>query len=268
MRFYSQDNPPERFDSLELFPKHDEISGAKKCLKMGLLPSVTTVLNVHREEYLERWLCGQAIQEYAQNGNKAKEAVAHIYTRESENAQFGTDCHEVMEAAMKGEKMPEVSNDVMLHAGPLLAWIKKNVKETLFCEKTLASPTVGAAGTVDMVFIHNNGRRIVGDLKVVKFSYKFPPKPGLAYKMQLSAYEGMIQEVRPDDYTRMSFYLASPFGWDKKPDLRIFEHGVDYLPAFRNCRALWDAEIMQETPRSLIGDTIPNTWDPSTYKKP
>jgi hypothetical protein len=246
----------------------DETLGAKKCLKMGLLPSVTTVLNVHREEYLERWLMGQAIQEYSTNGNDAKGAVAHIYNRESENAQFGTDCHGVMEAAMKGEKMPEVTNEVMLHTGPLLAWIKKNVKETLFCEKTMASPRVGAAGTVDMVFIHNNGRRIIGDLKVTKFSFKFPPKPGLAYKMQLSAYEGMIQEVRPDEYTRMSFYLASPFGWDKKPDMRIFEHSVDYLPAFQSARALWDANIMQEMPKSLIGDVIPNTWDPSTYKKP
>lgn len=269
MRFYDPTikDAPERLDSLELFPRAGEIEGARRCLALGFLPSVTTVLNVHREEYLERWLMGQAIQEYAQNGNKAKEAVAHIYDRESENAQFGTDCHEVMECVMLGKPMPDVSDDVMKHAAPLVKWIRDNVKGTLFCEKTLASEKVGAAGTVDMVFVHKNGRRIIGDLKVVKFSWKFPPKPGLAYKMQLSAYEGMIQEIRPDEYTRMSFYLASPFGWDKKPDIKVFEHGRCYLDAFKACRLLWDESIYQEMPQPMAGGIVHATFDPGQFKK-
>lgn len=269
MRFYDPAiaAAPERLDSLELFPKCDEVEGAKRCLKLGFLPSVTTVLSVHREEYLERWLCGQAVQEFASNGGDAKAAVDHIYTRESDNAQFGTDCHSVMEAVMQGEPMPDVSEEVMKHTAPLIAWIKDNVVETIFCEKTLASKSVGAAGTVDMVFVHKNGRRIIGDLKVVKFSWKFPPKPGLAYKMQLSAYEGMIQEVRPDDYTRMSFYLASPFGWDKKPDLKIFEHGKCYLSAFQAARILWEESIMQEAVSPMAGNSLPPTFDPGQYRK-
>ena len=268
MRFYDPaQDPPERLDSLELFPKYDEIKGAQLCLTAGLLPSVTTVLDTVRSPHIEKWLIGQGIEEFQQNGGDARAAVEHLYLRESEHAQFGTDCHEVMEAVMLGKPMPDVSEEVMKHAAPLIGWIKDNVAETLFCERTMASSNVGAAGTVDMVFVHKNGRRVIGDLKVVKFSWKFPPKPDIKYKMQLSAYEGMIQEIRPDDYTRMSFYLASPFGWDKKPELRTFEHGKCYLDAFKAARILWEETLLQEMPKAMDGNTLHATFDPGQYRK-
>jgi len=267
-RFYDPaTSPPERFDSLELWPNYDEVSADKQCVRMGLLPSVTTVLDAVRSPYLERWFIGEGIEEFKVNGGKKKEAVDHIYDRESTNAQFGTDCHEVMEAVMKGEPIPDVSEEVMKHSAPLIAWIKENVKETLFCEQTMASKKVGAAGTVDMVFTHKNGRRVVGDLKVVKFSWKFPPKPDIKYKMQLSAYEGMIQELRPDDYTRMSFYLASPFGQEKIPVLKTFEHTKCYLDAFLAARVLWENTLLQEMPKPMEGCELVETFDPAKYRK-
>lgn len=246
MRFYTDEEKPERVHTEELYPHLSEEDAARKMLRCGLLPSVTTVLDVNREEHIEKWLCGQAIQEYAQNGNKAKEAVSTIYTRESDNANFGTDCHEVVEMHMLGGDTPVVSDEVKAHAAPALRWLKDNVKRVIAAEMCRASSDLGVAGTVDMVFETKGGELVVGDLKVVKFSYKFPPHPGFSYRMQLSAYEQMMHEVTGDRYKRWSFYLASPFGWDKKPELRIFKHERDSLPAFRLCRQLWEEKLMQE----------------------
>lgn len=270
MRFYDPSTKPcERLDSLELFPKLPEKDGAKKCLKAGLFPSVTTCLNIIREEYLERWLIKEAIKEVL-GGKTMEEAVEEIYTRESPNAVFGTDCHAVAEHWF-GAPKPEVTAKVMAHAAPLIRWFENNVKEVIFSERLLASPSMKVAGAIDLGFIDSRDRLIVGDIKVVKFSDKFPPSPGLAYRCQLSAYREMLREDDGRDYHRMSLYLASPFGWDKKPRLRIFEHEHCYLDAFKACRQLWEAQVTQ--PTLLHYDPVDPkpttaTFDPTKYIKP
>jgi hypothetical protein len=270
MRFYDPTTAvPERLDSLELFPKLDEKEGAKKCLRLGLYPSVTTVLNVIREEYLERWLIKEAIKEVLA-GKTMDEAVNEVYDRESPNAVFGTDCHAVAEHWF-GAPKPEVTKKVEAHAAPLIRWFDKNVKEKIFSERLLTSPSMQVAGAVDLGFIDNQDRRIVGDIKVVKFSDRFPPSPGLAYRCQLSAYREMLREDDGHDYLRVSFYLASPFGWDKTPKLRVFEHDHDYLPAFKAARLLWAEQITQPTlltydPVETVAPT--STFDPSQFKRP
>lgn len=258
MRFYDPNTPiPERLDSKELLPHLDEKAGAKMCLKMGLYPSVTTVLNIIREDYLERWLIKEAIK-LVMDGSTMEEAVDEIYSRESPNAVFGTGVHACAEHWF-GHPKADVTKEMEKHAAPLLRWFEQNVEERIFSELLLASNTLKVAGAVDLGFIHKDGRRIVGDIKVVKFSDKFPPKPGLAYRCQLSAYREMLREYDGNDYHRMSLYLASPFGWDKKPRLRIFDHDHDYLPAFKACRLLWEEQVTQPELR---------TTDPDKASKP
>ncbi|MEI6871427.1 MAG: hypothetical protein WCL08_04025 [Verrucomicrobiota bacterium] len=213
---------------------------------MGFLPSVTTVLGVIREEYLERWKIGEGIKEYKDNGGDAKAAVSAIFSRESPNAQFGTDVHAVAECHMTGMPMPELSDEVKAHAAPLLGWLNKNVKKPLYNEILLASKSLGVAGAIDMAFEHVDGRLILGDIKVVKFSTQYPPKPGLAYRAQLSAYAEMLREHTGEKFERVSIYVASPFGWDKKPQMKTFEYKDCYLDAFKSCRDLWMAQVTQE----------------------
>lgn len=265
MRFYTNEEDPQRTSTEEMFPEMEETKAAKKLLKCGLLPSVTTVLDVTREDYLERWLQGQVIQEYDRNGGDAKAAIAEVSDRESENAVFGTDCHEVIEKHLLGEDPPDVSDQVKAHSAPLVRWLKDNVKRVIAAEVCRASADLGAAGMIDMAFELNDGTLVVGDLKVVKFSYKFPPKPGFAYRLQLSAYEHMLYEMTGDHYQRVSFYLASPFGWDKKPDFRVFKHTRDYLPAFRLTRQIWEERLLQEELHHERTSSIPVTpgWTPS-----
>lgn len=271
MRFYDPtQSPPERLDSLEMLPNLSEKDGAKKCLKMGLYPSVTTVLNIIREEYLERWLIKEAIQEVL-NGKSMEAAVSEVYDRESPNAAFGTGCHAIAEEWF-GHPKQEVTELMEKHARPLIDWFEKNVKERVFSELLLASPSMKVAGAVDLGFIDQKDRLIVGDIKVVKFSDKFPPSPGLAYRCQLSAYREMLREHDGRDYHRMSLYLASPFGWDKKPRLRIFEHDHCYLNAFKACRLLWEEQVTQPTlltidpGKAMPVASAPGTFDPTAYR--
>ena len=271
MRFYDPNTTPcERHDSLELWPGLPEKEGAKKCIKMGLYPSVTTVLNVLREEYLERWLIKEAIKEF-QGGKTVEESVAEIYDRESPNAIFGTECHAVAEEWF-GAPIEEVSAKARIHAAPLIRWFEGNVKEIIFSERFLTSPSMKVAGAIDLGFIDNKDRRIVGDIKVVKFSDKFPPSPGLSYRCQLSGYREMLREDDGHDYHRMSLYLASPFGWDRKPKLRIFEHEHCYLPAFKACRLLWEEQVAQpslltyEPSKAVKESPSPATFDPTQFR--
>lgn len=267
MRFYDPDTK-DRLDSAELFPTILTNQAALRCLKMGLLPSVTTVLDVIREEYLERWFIKEGIEEFKVNGNDAKAAVNHIYTRDSPNAQFGTDCHAVAEAYLLGNDVPDVSDLAKEHAKPLTDWLSKNVKRVITAEKTLASRDLGVAGTVDMAFEHIDGRKIVGDIKVVKWADRYPPNPGMAYRAQLSAYKAMLEEVHDGEFHRLSLYCASPYGWNKKPRLQVFEYERDYLPAFKACRALWEFHATLEDLSNYSGhEAAVGTWVVPKRKK-
>lgn len=272
MRFYNPETtPPERIDSLELFPNLPEDAGARRCLKAGLLPSVTTVLHMIREDHLEKWLMREAITAGRDSKESPKDVVEALLSKESPNAKFGTDCHLCVEHHLLGKPAPDVPKEVIKHAAPALKWLDQNVKEVLFSELVLASSNLGAAGSVDVGFIHKDGRHVVGDLKVVKFSQKFPPRPGQGYKAQLSAYGQMLKEhYNGQDFARLSIYLASPYGWDKKPDLRIFWHNRCHLETFRAARTLWfehatqvDEDLITINPGAMPKmATKPATWTP------
>lgn len=249
MRFYDIDdqNAIQRIESSDIFPGKDEEAAVSRCIRMGLVPSVTSILGIIREEYLEKWFMREAIQIWADKGGEHKDAVTEVFSRESPNAMFGTSVHEVGEVWMKREIFPIVEDAVRAHAAPMLKWFEKNVKRPIFAERLLGSRELRTAGSADFGFEDMSGRLVLADLKVVKFSTKFPPKPGLGYRAQLAAYKEMLRESTGDNYHPVSLYLASPFGWDKHPAMRVFEYGdKDYLPAFKSARDLWEAHATLE----------------------
>jgi hypothetical protein len=248
MRFYDPNtNPPERLDSLELFPKLEEKEGAWRCLQMGLHPSVTTVLSVFREEYLERWYCKQSIETYIKQEVKdPRKAVKEFFEAPSENAQFGTDVHQIVSDYALKVPCSITDPQTLRHAAPLLGWLKNKVKNFIISEETIASESLKTAGTIDLVFEMNDGRKILGDIKVVKFSEKYPPKPGIGYRAQLSAYADMLKTERGLDVGRMSLYLASPFGYDPAPGLKIFRYKECYLQAFKAARVALNYQLFAE----------------------
>jgi hypothetical protein len=240
MRFYDpSSNPAARIDSQTLFPNCSAEEACQRCLKLGLLPSVTSVLATLRQEYVEKWKMGEAIRNYQKHGN-ARMAVEEHFKTDSKESQFGTRVHEVIHQFTQNEKITD--KEALEHALPLIEWLHENKCEVLQSETTLACEKTGSAGTIDLVLRDKRKQKILGDIKVVKMSRKFEKIPPLNYRCQLSAYERMLLEQDPEPMERTSFYLASPFGDDKTPQLTIFRYSEDYYPEFQACLALWHAQ--------------------------
>jgi hypothetical protein len=208
---------------------------------MGMLPSVTTVLGVLREEYLERWKMSEAIRNFQRIGNVWR-AVEEHYSRDSKESAFGTDVHDIVHRFVTGQEMPAGHTEAHRHAAPAIDWIKQEMKELLHSETTISCKKTGAAGTIDLAFLNKDNKRILADIKVVKIRDKFPPKPSLGYRCQLSAYAEMLRAKEGEEYERISLYLASPFGDQKLPKIMTFAYQKSYLEEFQSCLNLWHAQ--------------------------
>lgn len=242
MRFYDPNsNPPDCLDSKQLFPKVSDEIAAQRCLKLGYLPSVTTVLGVIRQEWLERWKMSQAIKNFQNHGN-AWLAVDENYNRDSKESVFGTQVHACVNSFLMGDYKEKDSQQAH-HALPLMEWLSSNMRELTISEGTLVDKELGCAGTVDLVFIDKEGRETIGDIKVVKMKSNKVSSPSLAYKCQLSAYSKMLGKEDYKKYRRISLYLASPFGEVREPTLKVFEYNQDYLKEFESCLCLWHAQF-------------------------
>lgn len=241
MRFYDpESNPPDCLDSKALFPKVSDEIAAQRCLRLGYLPSVTTILGVIRQEWLERWKMSQAIKNFQNHGNTWL-AVEENYNRDSKESIFGTEVHACVNSFLMGDDKDKNSQQAH-HALPLMEWLSSNMRELLISEGTLVDKELGCAGTVDLVFIDKDGRETIGDIKVVKMRANKASDPPLSYKCQLSAYSKMIGKKDYEKYRRISLYLASPFGDLREPMLKVFEYKQDYLKEFESCLCLWHAQ--------------------------
>jgi len=265
MRFYNpHTSPPEKVESTALFPKSSLEEGCARCLDLELLPSVTSVLGTVRQEFVERWRMGEAIKNFSKHGN-ARMAIIQHYATDSKESLFGTRVHETIHQFTQG--IPIEDEEAYAHALPLVDWLQKNECQTLLSEETLACSKSGTAGTIDLVLRDKNGKKILGDVKVVKVSNRFEKIPPLTYRCQLSAYERMLLEIDPEPMQKMSFYLASPFGDLTTPQLTIFRYSEDYYPEFQACLALWHAQYGKKNEKPQREDHNPHvSFDPFTHK--
>jgi hypothetical protein len=240
MRFYDPSStPPERVDSQQLFPKSTPEEACQRCLKLGLLPSVTSVLAILRQEHIEKWKMGEAIRNYQRHGN-ARMAVEEHFSKDSKESQFGTRVHDAVHRFTQNQPIEDEA--ALNHALPLIEWLRENECQVLLSEATLACQKTGTAGTIDLLLRDKTQKKILGDIKVVKMSPRFEKIPPLNYRCQLSAYERMLLQQDPEPIQRVSFYLASAFGEDKIPQLTVFRYKEDYYPEFQACLALWHAQ--------------------------
>jgi hypothetical protein len=263
MRFYDpESNPPESLDSKELFPKVSDEIAAQRCLRLGYLPSVTTILGVIRQEWLERWKMAQAIKNFQNHGNTWL-AIDENYNRDSKESIFGTEVHACVNSFLTGD-FKDKNTQQAHHALPLMEWLSANMRELLITEGTLFDKELGCAGTVDLVFIDKEGRETIGDIKVVKMRSDKKSSPPLSYKCQLSAYSKMLGKEDYKKYRRISLYLASPFGEVREPTLKVFEYNQDYLKEFESCLCLWHAQFGIDTENLEDSNTHNNkkeaTW--------
>jgi hypothetical protein len=208
-------------------------------MAMGMVPSVTSVLGVIRQEYIERWRMSEAVRNFQSHGN-AWMAVDSIFTGDSRESLFGTQTHDCVHRWLTNK--PIEQGRPWTHALPAIDWLRRNMGKLLLSEATFACRKTGTGGTVDIVFEAKNGTPVLADIKVVKMRKAYPPIPPLAYRAQLSAYEMMMRERGMPRMKRVSLYLASPFGDMTEPRVTVFPYTKDYEKEFRAALEIWHAQ--------------------------
>ncbi|NBW20361.1 MAG: hypothetical protein EBR82_71580 [Caulobacteraceae bacterium] len=140
--------------------------------KMGLLPSVTSVLGIMDKPQLTAWKItlpkedGETLEEYA------KRVVKDSKQSTTKAAEHGTKMHECMENILLGRA---VSRDETLapYIKTFKEWAEDNVEKTYWCERALVG--AGYAGRCDAyVRLKRIGDAII-DLKNRKVNPKYDP---------------------------------------------------------------------------------------------
>jgi len=206
-------------------------------LEKGFVPSVTEILDIINEgEYLMKWYIKNCVEHYIKNGDKA-EALAY---KDTTSADFGSICHNLAEAYVQNLPFTcEYTDKHLKMVQPYFEWVDENVDSAIFCEEFFADATLGYGGTADQLLRLKNGELLLADLKFKKNSFKFPMKATVKNKYQLSAYRNHFQPI----FGKMricNFILASPFGWDRNPKIKVYDYGYDdWTSGFEAAKYLW-----------------------------
>lgn len=148
--------------------------------KLGLLPSVTSIMGVFHKEQLVNWRIEQAI--YAsltlpKNEGEDLQEYAKRVVRDSKEyttkaAEHGSLVHAELENLLLGRAHSKEER-LQPYIKTLKEWIEDNVEKTHWCEKALVGP--GYAGRCDAYLkIKGIGDAII-DLKNRKVNPKYPP---------------------------------------------------------------------------------------------
>jgi hypothetical protein len=164
----------------------------KDARALGLLPSVTTVLNVLAKPALDTWKLEQvaaAAHRRPPRVGEGADAYAEViidaaFDQVTDAADLGTDIHSALEAHFQGRTYaPEMEPYVKA----VETWAKNNGVEFLQHELRMVSRHHGYAGTTDAVVKTPKGTGIL-DFKSRKTKPGYPATPYDTQPMQIAAY--------------------------------------------------------------------------------
>lgn len=161
--------------------------------RLGLLPSVTSVLGILDKPQLTSWKINQAVLASLRVPKEPSESEEYWAQRVraladapvEDAADRGTEIHDALERAVAGEAWDEAACGVYVR--PVLAFIRREGFVVFGREERLVNAAHGFAGTADLLFGRGDRNGIL-DYKTKK------TKPGekvLAYdehRLQLAAY--------------------------------------------------------------------------------
>lgn len=172
-------------------------------------PSVTTVLEVIRNPFLERW-------RGAVGNEQADETLEG-------SGEFGTAVHAACEAYVRGELEVGDAGELRPWVAGFDRWFRNRVGEVVACEQTVFSDEHRFAGTMDLLVRLKTGEVALCDIKTSK---RINVKMGL----QLAAYRRAVAEqfgLLAD--RRLIVWLASDmpgtFGEWEFPDHELDDNG-------------------------------------------
>lgn len=202
--------------------------------KMGLLPSVTTILRILDKPALTAWKIEQAVLAVMTTPRLAGEPddkfIERVLKTDKEQdkerdaaAQLGTDVHAAIEDALTGHT---IRQDLAVYVNPVLDALKQfgDVQET---EKVIVGS--GYAGKTDAVF--KGSELTVVDFKTTK---TLPKESYLEHRLQLAAYA----KTFPGASRTANVYIST-----REPGqiAVTVNDGIDAdYDAFRHLQAVWN----------------------------
>lgn len=173
--------------------------------KIGLFPSVTSILGILEKKQLERWKFRQITDWCAWNlGNSGEDtesyfnrAIDGAFQKVQDAADVGTRIHAILEGYHNGQDYDREETLILPEYGPvqahvviqpILFWFDKHVKNVYATEKVLVNKRVGFAGTADLLCETNDGKLACIDFKTRKTQPGKPCEPYDGQPMQIAAY--------------------------------------------------------------------------------
>ena len=215
--------------------------------KMGLLPSVTTVLRSIARPDLEHWKIEQACLAVLTSpliGDESLDEFVHrvlrverVQDQEAQKAMDrGTQIHAALENWFSGKPREEIAPELIPLIQPVAEAIVAGGDKALLKETVLVGS--GYAGRCDLITL-NHGTYTIWDYKTT--SSKLPDKvPWNEHRMQLSAYEhAFLRPGFPGSKMKNVYISTTTLG-----EFKILEHEDTegrYFRAFMALLNYWQA---------------------------
>lgn len=163
----------------------------KDARKLGLFPSVTTILNILSKPQLDRWKLEQVALACAKETWKGKaideyvnERIEAAFQQVTEAADLGTDIHKALELHFQGKPYDQ---NITVYVEAVQKWVTENKINFTAHELRLVNKRDGYAGTTDAAFTCTKGFGIL-DFKTRKTEAGKPVKAYDDQVVQISAY--------------------------------------------------------------------------------
>lgn len=178
--------------------------------KLGLLPSVTNILNVVHKPNLQDWLIMQAVKAVMETPRQKGESdeaflervlvTERIQDLESRTASNrGTEIHKAIELAIQSQPFEEPWRPYVEAVFPVL----ENLGKIVFTEKIITGD--GYAGKCD-IGLEGDHHLMIIDFKSTK---KLPKESYREHRMQLAAYAGGLGNTGDKMVLTANLYLST-----------------------------------------------------------
>jgi len=160
--------------------------------KLGLYPSVTTILSVMAKPQLDDWKLQQVAerayanppQDNEEAGAYARRTIDGAFEQVSDAADLGTAIHAAIEAHFKGQIVPEA---MQVYVDPVVTALAIAGIQIMEHELRLVNGAAGYAGTTDAVMVLD-GQQGILDFKSRKTKAGQKCEPWDTEPMQIAAY--------------------------------------------------------------------------------
>ena len=163
--------------------------------RLGLYPSVTSILGVLAKPGLEKWKLDQVALATLRTPKQAEESLDYwcnrvrnaAFEQVEQAADLGTMIHGALEAAMAGEPYDP---ELRVYVQPVLEWKEKTGIQIVDREIRLVNKAEGFAGTADVLFRYGQQGIGILDYKTRKTKAGEVVAAYDNQAMQLAAYAG------------------------------------------------------------------------------